>query len=87
MHIASHNGQLVYRNEYAYAGYTILKKTGLWRRLQSKEFFVHYLNSTQRSTFKFCTNDLHNMPMVQVIFRCILVGLQKGRTTFKGEVQ
>ena len=23
------------------------------------------------------------MPMVQVIFRCILVGLQKGLTTFK----
>ena len=43
---------------------------------------MHYLNSTQRSTFKFCTNDLHNMPMFQVIFRCILVGLQKGRTTF-----
>ena len=46
---------------------------------------MHYLKSTQRSTFKFCTHDLHNMPMVQVIFRCILVhvGLQKGLTTFK----
>ena len=45
---------------------------------------MHYLKSTQRSTFKFCTHDLHNMPMVQVIYRCILVDLQKGLTTFKG---
>ena len=46
-------------------------------------FLTHYLNSTQRFTFKFRTHDLHNMPMVHVIFRYILVGLQKGLTTFK----
>ena len=27
-------------------------------------------------------STVHNMPMVQVIFRCILVGLQKGLSTF-----
>ena len=32
-------------------------------------------------TFKFCTYDLHNMPMVHEIFRFILVGMQKGHTT------
>ena len=53
-------------------------------RLQSKQFFVHYLNSTQQFTFKFRTHDLHNMPMVHVRFRYTLVGLQKGRVTFKG---
>ena len=60
-----------------------MSASGLWHRLQSKQFFVHYLNSTQRFTFKFRTHDLHNMPMVHVIFRYILVGLQKGLTTFK----
>ena len=58
--------------------------SGLWHRLQSKQFFVHYLNSTQRFTFKFRTHDLHNMPMVHVILCYILVCLQKGLTTFKG---
>ena len=62
-----------------------MSASGLWHRLQSKQFFVHYLNSTQRFTFKFRTHDLHNMPMVHVIFRYILVGLQKGLTTFKDE--
>ena len=56
--------------------------SGLWHRLQSKQFFVHYLNSTQRFTFKFRTHDLHNMPMVHVILCYILVCLQKGLTTF-----
>ena len=60
-----------------------MSASSLWHRLQSKQFFVHYLNSTQRFTFKFRTHDLHNMPMVHVIFRYILVGLQKGLTTFK----
>ena len=43
---------------------------------------MHYLNSTQRFTFKFRTHDLHNMPMVHVILCYILVCLQKGLTTF-----
>ena len=57
--------------------------SGLWHRLQSKQFFVHYLNSMQRFTFKFRTHDLHNMPMVHVILCYILVCLQKGLTSFK----
>ena len=61
-----------------------MSASGLWHRLQSKQVFFHYLNSTQRFTFKFRTHDLHNMPMVHIIFHYIgTVGLQKGLTTFK----
>ena len=63
----------------------IFAASGLWHRFYIKQFFVHVVEFYESGLLfvKFRTHDLHNMPMVHVIFRYILVGLQKGLTTFK----
>ena len=47
---------------------TTKAEISLTYKLQSSQFFLHYLNPRQLLTFKFHRQGLHNKPVVHVMF-------------------